>query len=134
MPYKASSHQPLNWTDRTPLSAAETAPQSRDWVLEPTGQWKYAVDPDAEKMTVVDTTAHNRPLASQVWTREAVPVALLVDGYPVDWPEEMGTAAVPPTSPVSVQSSEKTKLRLIPYGAAKLHIAQFPVADVGGMK
>ena len=42
-------------------------------------------------------------------------------------PQDAEADGLPPVDPV-VDKSQKVKLKLIPFGAAKLHIAQFPVA------
>ncbi|RDW72517.1 uncharacterized protein DSM5745_07689 [Aspergillus mulundensis] len=120
-----SSHSPLNWTDRTPLPVTQVLSQTRDWVLDATSEWRYAIDPDS--VTVERLHEVGRALLNPVWAREATPVALWVDAWVIDWQEELGTAALPPVNPVV--SGEPTRVRLIPYGAAKLHIAEFPVAS-----
>lgn len=123
--YTESHHQPLNWTDRTPLPDFEVQGQSYDHVLEPTSPWKYAIDPST--ISVETTAQGNHSLPNPVFTRNGPPISLRVDAYPIDWPVEMDTASLPPLN-TSVHASDKIRLKLIPYGAAKLHIAQFPVA------
>lgn len=121
--YKETSHPPLNWTDRKPLPEGD--PRSKDHVLTPTSNWKLAIDPDT--ITVGESQRPHHELPNPVFTREDVPVSLQVDAYPIDWPIEFDTAGLPPIDPL-VDKSEKVNVKLIPYGAAKLHIAQFPVA------
>lgn len=122
--YAETSHAPLNWTDRKPLPDIEVDARSRDHILEPTSGWRFAIDPATLKVKQHGTT---NKLPNPVFTRDSVPVSLQVDAYPIDWPVELDTAALPPVDPV-VDKSQKVKLKLIPFGAAKLHIAQFPVA------
>jgi hypothetical protein len=119
-----TSHSPLNWTDRTPLPDDQVLPQTRDWVIEPASEWRYGIDP--QSITVEHIRKPGSDLANPIWAREVTPVALWVDGWVIDWEEEKGTAALPPVSPVV--TGEPTRVRMIPYGAAKLHIAEFPVA------
>jgi hypothetical protein len=120
-----TSHSPLNWTDRTPLSSDQVLSGTKDWVLDPTSEWRYAIDP--KSVTVEELQQPHKDLANPIWAREATPVALWADAWVIDWEESAGTAALPPVNPVV--SGEPTKVRLIPYGAAKLHIADFPVAN-----
>ncbi|KAL4904564.1 hypothetical protein BDW74DRAFT_178662 [Aspergillus multicolor] len=120
-----ASHPPLNWTDRTPLPSTQVLPQTRDWVLDATSEWRYAIDPDS--VTVEHLQETGRALSNPIWAREATPVALWVDAWVIDWQDELGTATLPPVRPVV--SGEPTRVRLVPYGAAKLHIAEFPVAS-----
>lgn len=120
-----SNHTPLNWTDRTPLPDDQILPKTRDWVLDPTSEWRYAIDPAS--VTVEKLHDLDEDLRNPIWTRDAVPVALWVDGWLIDWEEQTGTAAIPPQYPIV--TGEPTRIRLIPYGAAKLRIADFPVAQ-----
>ncbi|KAL6831900.1 hypothetical protein V8C40DRAFT_285338 [Trichoderma camerunense] len=123
--YKESAHQPLNWTDRTPLDDSESHPKAKDHALEPVSPWKFAIDP--ETISVVTSSAQDRNLPNPIFSRGGPPVSLYVDAYPIDWPVQFDTAALPPINP-EVNPGTKTRIKLIPYGAAKLHIAQFPVA------
>lgn len=123
--YTETSHQPLNWTDLQPLDGTEVDPRAKDHILEPTSAWKYALDP--ETLRVGDMFADGDDLPNPIFLRKNAPVSLQVDAYPIDWPIELDTAALPPIAPL-VDRSEKVNLRLIPFAAAKLHIAQFPVA------
>jgi hypothetical protein len=122
--YAETSHQPLNWTDRLPLPGNEVDLRSRDYILEPTSNWRFAIDPATIKVKQ-DGTTHKLP--NRVFTRDSVPVSLQVDAYPIGCLIEIDTAGLPPIDPV-VDKSQKVMLKLIPFGAAKLHIAQFPVA------
>lgn len=125
--YSQTSHNPLNWTDRTPLPASEVDARSRDWALEPTSPWQYAISPSTLRVGTGQNLSAHDTLLSPVFALKNAPVSLEVDAYPIDWPEDKGTAALPPVDPV-VDPTAKVTLKLIPYGAAKLHIAQFPVA------
>lgn len=122
--YTSTSHQPLNWTDRSPLDDSETDSRSRDYVLEPTVPWQYAIDPSTVRVEKL-----NKSVSNPVWTMGGPSTVLWVDAYPIEWPQSLGTADLPPLNQV-VKRATKTSLRMIPFGAAKLHIAQFPVAAV----
>lgn len=125
--YKESAHQPLNWTDRTPLDDSESHPKAMDHVLEPVSPWKFAIDP--ETISVDTGSAQDRVLPNPIFSRGGPPISLYVDAYSIDWPIQFDTAALPPINP-EVDPETKTRIKLIPYGAAKLHIAQFPVAKL----
>lgn len=120
--HSTTSHQPLNWTDLSPLADSEIDHRCRDHVLEPAAPWQYAVDPSSARVEHSD-----RSIAQPAWESQGQNTVLSVDAYPIAWPETLGTADVPPQNP-TVDRGAKTSLRLIPFGAAKLHIAQFPVA------
>jgi hypothetical protein len=78
-------------------------------------------------VTVEQLHNPDKDLQNPVWTRDAVPVALWVDARLIDWARSSGTAAVPPKNPFVAGNA--TRVRSIPYGAAKLRIADFPVAQ-----
>ena len=122
--HTTTSHKPLNWTDRTPLPDEDVHPQCKDHVLEPTAPWQYAIDPSSIRAERLDSG-----IASPVWTAGAQPNVLWVDGYPIDWPVTLDSADLPPQNP-KVKGKDRTRLKLIPFGAAKLHISQFPIADI----
>lgn len=125
--YNESAHQPLNWTDRTPLDDYESHPKAKDHVLEPISPWKFAIDPAT--ISVDTSPSQVKILPNPIFSRGRPPISLYVDAYPIDWPIELDTAALPPINP-EVDPETKTRIKLIPYGAAKLHVAQFPVAKL----
>lgn len=122
--YNSSYHSPLNYSSLVPLPADQILPQTHDYVLDPSANWQYAIDPTSVEIQQV----YNRDgqLQNPIWTQNATPVALFADAWLVPWEEDLGTAAVPPKYP-NVTGSP-SKIRLIPYGSAKLHIADFPIA------
>ncbi|KAF5566738.1 six-hairpin glycosidase [Fusarium phyllophilum] len=125
IPYTETHHQPLNWTDRKPLADEEVHPKSHDYVLEPTELWQYAIDLDSIVVKTSTSTVKNLP--NPIFTEDAPPVFLTVDAWKIAWPVDNDTAAWPPIDPV-VDKDKKEKIKLVPFGSAKLHIAQFPVA------
>ncbi|KAL5342509.1 hypothetical protein BJX70DRAFT_386036 [Aspergillus crustosus] len=44
--YTKTSHTPLNWTDRTPLAHTDVLPETKDYILDPISEWRYAINPD----------------------------------------------------------------------------------------
>jgi hypothetical protein len=122
--HTSTTHQPLNWTDRTPLNDSETHPHSHDYVLEPTQPWNYAVDP-----STIRVEYSGKGIRNPVWANGGSPTSLTVDGYPIPWSTAIDSADIPPENPV-VKRADRVPLKLIPFGAAKLHMAQFPVAVV----
>jgi len=54
-----------------------------------------------------------------------------VDGCEIDWPVLEGVApAPPPTNPKCITG--KRKYKMIPYGAAKVHMAELPTVKLQG--
>ena len=50
----------------------------------------------------------------------------------IEWGIEKGTAAPPPLKAERKCLGEWREVRLVPYGSAKLHMAELPVVDSGG--
>lgn len=132
-PLLYAAHIAHNETVTTPRSGSgeEALPEDQydarayDVSYSPVEDWQYAVDPST--VVVKHDRDQNAELPNPVWVSDGPPTSLEVDAYLIDWPVANGTAAPPPVNPV-VDKSQKVTLKLIPYGAAKLHIAQFPVA------
>lgn len=122
--YNSSYHSPLNFSSMEPLPANQILPQTHDYVLDPTSNWQYAIDPTS--VTVQQVYNRDGQLQNPIWAQNATPVALFADAWLVSWEENLGTAAVPPKYPNV--TGPPSKIRLIPYGSAKLHIADFPMA------
>lgn len=125
--FSSSAHQCLNWTDRKPLPVSETDPHTFDYTIEPTSAWNYAIDP--ETLEVKRVFPESEALPKPLWTADGLPTAVWVDAYEIDWPVEQGTAALTPVN-VVVDRSTKKRVKLVPYAAARLHIAEFPIVKL----
>jgi hypothetical protein len=95
-----------------------------DWEVLPTTPWNYAlrVDPKdpGRSFSFAASALGENPF-------ETPPVLLLAEGCLLPgWTLEKSAAAPPPQSPVTSAENAET-LTLIPYGAAKLRITEFPV-------
>lgn len=109
---------------REPLPDNLSHPDAYDVIYEPVGAWQFAVDPSTVTVIQGDEEAE---LPNPIFVNDGPPTSLEVEAYPIEWPISNGTAANPPNNP-TVDPSQKTTIRLVPFGAAKLHIAQFPIA------
>ncbi|QRV72340.1 glycoside hydrolase family 127 protein [Ceratobasidium sp. AG-Ba] len=98
-------------------------PRASDYQFDATGSWNYAIDPS--------TLTFNAPpsgtsLKSPIFDSGAPPLSISVTGCTVNWSLAGTTFAnSPPEKPAC--TGAKTKLTLIPYGATKLRISEFPV-------
>lgn len=101
--------------------------KASDWEVYPSTPWNFALalsdrDPQDSFTVVV------RPMGNQPFSTEGTPVALAAHGFRVgDWKLVNNSAGAVPQSPVKVQGAAEP-ITLIPYGAAKLRITEFPVA------
>ncbi|HYI23855.1 MAG TPA: beta-L-arabinofuranosidase domain-containing protein [Thermomicrobiales bacterium] len=96
-----------------------------DWEVRPTTSWNYALvlPGNALESTRFEETA----LGEYPFSPDGAPVSMEVQGRRVSgWEIEHNAAAPVPDSP-STSTSPVETLRLIPYGATNLRIAQFPV-------
>lgn len=123
--FNQTAHDPLQYRPMIPLPGSETLEQTKDYYLEPTSEWRFAVDPST--VQVREERKEGEILPKLLFTSDGPPTSLAVDAYVIDWPLDHGTAAEPPLNPI-VSKATKTTIRLVPFGAAKLHIAQFPIA------
>jgi len=90
-----------------------------DWEVHPTTHWDYAIDP-----TRIEVEA--RPLSRVPFEGNAAPLSARVPGRRVPtWTLVDGSAGPVPSSPVSVETPTE-EVELIPYGCARLRVAELP--------
>ncbi len=111
------------------------SPGFGEWEVRPTTPWNYALAWDWGS----DAAGHAHAPAAEVFEpktppfgRDQAPVRLRVRGYRLpDWDIDRNSAAPPPMSPVATDTPAES-LTLIPYGCARLRIAEFPIARAEG--
>ena len=99
-----------------------------DFEVFPTTKWNYALvlnDKQPEKtMTVTE-----KPVKMPCFSELNAPVVISVEVRELpEWGMENASAAPPPMSPVAADTAVE-RVDLIPYGAAKLRITEFPVSE-----
>jgi len=122
--FNTSSHQALEYSTRTPLPENQTVPQSVDHEYIPSTPWAVGIDPSQ----IVVRQTNESQLKNPIFERGAPPIYLEVTASEVLWPLNDGTASVPSDNVTVI--GEPFTARLIPYGRAKLHMAQLPVLDL----
>lgn len=105
--------------------------QAPDWEALPRGAWNYALVAESGKLAG-KISVEERPVGEFPFTPNGAPLAIRVAAKKVpDWTVQDNSAGDLPESPV--QSGERTEtVALIPYGAAKLRIAEFPWTQASG--
>jgi hypothetical protein len=99
--------------------------ETADWEVEPSTRWNYALvvnakDPQSSFRIEV------RPMGNQPFSRQGTPVKLHARGVLLkSWKLVDNSAGPLPASPVKA-SGPGDEITLIPYGAAKLRITEFP--------
>ncbi|MCD6307600.1 MAG: glycoside hydrolase family 127 protein [Candidatus Latescibacteria bacterium] len=99
-----------------------------DYEVYPKSKWNYALllDPnDPGRSLAVEEKSVKMPCFSE----DRAPVEITVKGRELpSWGMEGASAAPPPRSPVT-SAKPVVEVTLIPYGAAKLRITEFPLAE-----
>jgi len=99
--------------------------RAADWEVTPTTAWNYALIVN-EKDPQSSFTINVKQMSAQPFSREGSPIELHARGVPLrDWKLVDASAGPLPESPVKASGSAQ-ELVLIPYGAAKLRITEFP--------
>ena len=100
--------------------------QGADWAASPQTPWNYGLlidEKDPEKSVKVEQHA----LASYPYSMDGVPIKMEVKARRIPgWKLAEGSAGPLPESPVASDQPLET-VTLIPYGAAKLRITEFPI-------
>jgi hypothetical protein len=117
-PYTITSTAPLNWTDRTPLPNTTTDPRSMDHTITPDdpGFWSTAIDPS-------QLAFHSSGEEGEVWINAVA--------SKIEWAVVGDTPDLPPSLPVVV--GDPFVVQLVPYGKAKLHMAELPAITLAKM-
>ncbi|KAK5994129.1 hypothetical protein PT974_07569 [Cladobotryum mycophilum] len=123
--FKQTSSLPhASWDPKGPGIDGLPFKQLRDYYYSATEPWNIAIDPSTLKYHGISPNAN---LPEPIFEQNAPPNFISVDGCEISgWNLYMGvTPDVPPTS---VKCSGKRKTyKLIPYGAAKVHMSELPV-------
>ncbi len=102
----------------------QTGPAS-DWEVFPTTPWNYALLLDW-KLPEPQFSVKEVPVPKQPFSFEGAPVILETKARRLpEWVLESDSAGTLPVSPVESKRPVET-VRLIPYGAAKLRVTDFP--------
>lgn len=98
-----------------------------DWEVLPATPWNYGLAMDEKNPAKSVKTLQVKPVTGNPFNPSEAPILIKVEGRRLpQWDLDKNAAAPPPQSPVSSSEPIET-LTLIPYGAAKLRITEFPV-------
>ncbi len=98
-----------------------------DYEVRPNTQWNYALDGLDPENPGASMRVTQRPVAMPCFSEINAPVEISTTArIAPSWDMEGASAAPPPQSPVAADGASE-EIVLIPYGAAKLRITEFPV-------
>ena len=124
-----TSSAPKTYSDKTPYPNGYAPPQSRDYEITNTTAWNYAIDPDTLRFEAGASNGDALPMP--IFAEGAPPMSIVAKGCLIDWPLYKGS--VPGSAPaMSVRKclGEAKDVTLVPYGSAKLHMAELPTVDL----
>jgi hypothetical protein len=97
----------------------------RDEYVNATTEWNVAIDPSTLRYNGI---GRGDSLPDPIFEHGAPPNYMTVEGCPIQWDLKMGvTPDVPPSDRTCIGS--KKTYKLIPYGAAKVHMSEMPTTS-----
>ena len=124
-----STSPPENWQDRTEYPADYAPPQARQCSINNTTLWNYAIDPATLKYHTQSHYNGSTELPNPIFKAGAPPGYMTVQACEIDWPLYKAVPAAVPLPGQRTCTSAKSEVTLIPYGAAKIHMAEFPTME-----
>jgi hypothetical protein len=118
---------PRNWGNRSDYPSGYAPAQSHDYTINNLTPWNIAIDPTTLSYQL-NLSAGSDALPNPVWTSGGPPGYMTVQGCEIAWPIEKGVPSNPPQDRTCTAAS--AEYTMIPYGAAKLHMAELPVVNL----
>ena len=123
---------PTNWQNRTAYPSGYAPPGSHDWTINNTTAWNYAIDPSSlqyQPNTISNSTGI-QPLPNPIFTSGAPPGIITATACEIDWPVARGVPAAVPLPGQRNCTGPTLQVTLVPYGSAKIHMAEFPTVKL----
>lgn len=123
-----------DWQNKTAYPSGYAPPEVHDYTIENTTAWNLAIDPSTLKVHLQgpSNSSETQPLPNPIFTAGASPVSMSVQACEIAWPLWRGLPDIPPKVKDRKCIGEPFEATLIPYGSAKLHMAEFPTLDLQG--
>ncbi|KAK8111696.1 uncharacterized protein PG998_008153 [Apiospora kogelbergensis] len=121
--------------DRSPLASVSTQqprpPQSKDYEFRNSLPWNVAIDPSTLLYHPWNTNGGGREQSPFNYIN--TPTWISVRGCEIEWPlllEENGSTTPGEVPTTVICTSGANEYRLVPLGAAKVHMTELPIVDV----
>lgn len=99
----------------------------QEYTILPTTSWALAIDPSTLHF---NAPAPNASLSNPVWSLNAPPVSITATVCEIEWTLVDGYAPNPPLKNQRKCTGNPLQVNLVPYGSAKLHMAELPTISL----
>jgi len=107
-------------------------PQALEYSLTPTSTWGVAIDPSTLRFKA--SPNRDQKLPNPIWAEKASPVSITATVCEIKWELTGGYAPNPPKIGERNCIGDPFDIELVPYGTAKLHMAELPTVDLKEIK
>ncbi|KAI9759486.1 MAG: hypothetical protein M4579_002326 [Chaenotheca gracillima] len=123
---------PTDYGSQQTLASKYVTPQTHDYRINGTSPWAVAIDPSTLRYTSKssNTSTAINPLPNPIFTSGAPPGSITVSACSIEWGYFKGVPANPPLKGNRNCTGDVFEVKMIPYGAAKLHMAELPVTSL----
>ncbi|KAH8705298.1 hypothetical protein BGW36DRAFT_421860 [Talaromyces proteolyticus] len=98
-----------------------------EYDIYPTSPWALAIDPSTLTYNGASPTSS---LSKTIWSLNAPPVSITATACEIEWDLVGGYAPNPPLKADRKCKGNPLSIKLVPYGSAKLHIAEIPTMSL----
>lgn len=125
---KSEWQPPRHFDTREPFETGSVPYEARDWTITNTTAWNIAIDPSTLFFWPGDRRAD---LPDQIFSPGAPPMYIKAMGCEIEWPLFLDSVPGPAIAKDKRECTSKPyEVRLVPYGSAKLHMAELPTIDL----
>lgn len=128
-----SIHPPTNYENYTTYPPSYAPSHSHDWKMLNTTEWNIAIDPSTLEYHPAEGSEQGSvmPLPKPIFASGNPPMYMIAQACLIDWPLFKGSV---PGNPIPKEDrkclSDTFSARLMPYGSAKLRMAELPTINL----
>lgn len=126
-----SAMPPRSWEHQDTLPTDQVVPQTKDHTITNTTAWAVAIDPSTLKFhSRKNASLLVEALPNPIWQAGAPPTYMTAEACEIPWGCSKGVPANPPPPRERKCLGGQFQVKLIPYGTAKIHVAEFPTVSL----